>query len=205
MKQITVLLATALLFAACVASGAMPTEQGFCNKGLCASITVKEPVEWGKPVTADITVTSDVDLTGVQVALTTFPPAMVQENGGWQPEGSRWLVDVIAHQPLHFTKQVLLPSADIYELRANVYHPAKPFVADIIEIEFTPGKIVINPTPYPGAIAPAVTAPPERFATFVARLTQEALLTPTEAFASPLTTPTPPVVSPLPTPAPVAP
>lgn len=127
MKQITVLLTSALPFAACVASGAMPTEQGFCNEGLRASITVKKPVEWGKPVTADITVTSDFDLTGVQVSLTTFPPAMVQENGGWQPEGSRWLVDLIAHQPLHFTKQVLLPSADIYELRANVSHPTKTF------------------------------------------------------------------------------
>lgn len=72
----------------------------------------------------------------------------------------------------------------------------KPFVADIIEIEFTPEKIVINPTPYPGGIAPAVKAPPERFAAFVARLTQEALLTPTEAFTSPLTTPTPAPVAP---------
>uniref|UniRef100_A0A7C1FIJ4 Uncharacterized protein n=1 Tax=Caldilinea aerophila TaxID=133453 RepID=A0A7C1FIJ4_9CHLR len=207
MKQITVLLTSVLLLAACVASGAMLTEQGFCNRGLCTSITVEEPMEWGKPVTVNIIVTSDVDLMGAQISLTTFPPAMVQENSGWQPEGSRWLADLTAHQPLPFTKQVLLPSADIYELRANVYHPTKPFVVDIIEIEFTPEKIVINPTPapYDGTPLLASTVPPEKVTTFEAQLTQEALLTPTRAFISPLATPVPLFVSPLPTPAPVAP
>lgn len=205
MKRIFLLFAISFLLAACIAGGVGHTELGFCNTGLCVAVQVQEQVEWGKPLLVDITVTSEVALAGAQVSLTTFPPALVEDAGGWQQEGSRWLVDLSANQPMVFTKQVLLPSADIYEIRANVYHPTKPYIVDVVTVEFAPERIVIDPTPWSSNIAPAVTMSPEEVATLHAVMTQDAVLTATALFPSPLTTPTPHFVSPLPTPVPASP
>ncbi|MCL4830213.1 MAG: hypothetical protein KJZ95_22845 [Caldilinea sp.] len=215
------LLTTALLLASCVAGATGQVGKWNCNDGLCITAEFVEPPptpDESQPVlTLVVEVQSERDIPDLGVSVYYSLPGWAANEGTpeststmreilWEENRVGWRTDIKAGEILRFVQKVrLLQPNELIEIYTSAGAKQGLRTVKVLRVEFSPEKIVINPTPYPGAIAPAVTVPPERFATFVARLTQEALLTPTEAFVSPLTTPTPPFVSPLPTPAPVAP
>ncbi|MCS6827128.1 MAG: hypothetical protein NZ553_10985 [Caldilinea sp.] len=222
MMRTAFLLTMALLLAACAGVTGQVGKWN-CNDGLCIAAEILDlppaPQESQPVLTLLVEVQSERDISELGVSLYYSLPGWATNEGTpestsmmremlLEENGVGWWTEIKAGEVLRVVQKVRLlqPNAQI-DIYASASTKQGLRTVKVLSVEFTPEKIVIDPTPVPydGTPPLAPTVPPEKVATFEARLTQQALLTSTQAFVSPLTTPTPPFVSPLPTPAPVAP
>jgi len=190
MKRLFVCVLLLVSLTAC--AGVSAPSGGSCNKGLCVKVTAAEPVHMNEPVAVTITVTTDKDISGLQVSLSSYPPALVEDGQDWQEKGVRWVVDAKANRPQVFTRKVRLPSSEgVFSLTAGAYTPNLPYVADSINIHLTRagGKVYLSGTSVPITPGPLPT---------LSGPTPTFVLTPTP-FVSPLSMPMRPQ-SPLATP-----
>ena len=188
-----------------------PIGSGQCKETLCVKIEVDEPIHWGEPVAVTVIVTAKRDITDLQVSLTSYPPASIENQGEWVEEGTRVNVNLAANQPLVLVHKVRLPGEGIFELKAGAYAPSLPYVSDSVRIYLhskkgdvyhlgtsipvtpppllvytvTPGPSpTLLPTDTPWATLPPTYVPPER------ALTQVPYPNPAACPPSPLLMPT---------------
>lgn len=218
MTRTALLLTIVLLLAACAAGATGQEGKWNCNDGLCLSAEIIEPPpeagEIQPVITLAIEVQSERDIPELGISIwaprlsaiegSPESASIVREIATWE-DGIGWKTEIKAGETLRFVQKIRLLKAGWIDLYAYVSTKQGLRTGKSFSVEFTPEKIVINPTPYPGAISSAVTMSPEEVATLHAVMTQDAVLTATALFPSPLTTPTPHFVSPLPTPAPASP
>jgi hypothetical protein len=217
-------LAILMLILAGCGGGASPGS-GWCDQGLCVKIEVVEPVQWGKPLTVKITVTTEADIPDLGVSIYTYPPDVVVEGPiGWEPTskggmvwkgGAGWLVATKANQPIVFIRNIRVPAKQspfLVDIQANastregrrVSHSVHIYLArEGGKVYYAGTPLPITPWPLPvyiTTLGPSLTPQP----TFTPTPTLP--LTPTPLY-SPLATPTQPLSpfgSPISTPAPAA-
>jgi hypothetical protein len=188
---------------------------GQCNQGLCVKIEVVEPVQWGKPLTVRITVTTEADIPDLGISVYTFPPDVVVEGPvGWEPTskdgmvwkgGAGWLVSTKANQPTVFIRNIRVPEREsLVELWANASTREGRRVSHSVRIYLTREGGVVNPTPavLPGTPALVPTMPPEWLLTPFPTVTPWPTPFPTPTYPPPARTPTPtqlpyPFISPI--------
>jgi len=207
MKRLWILAILMIVLAKC--GGSAAPSGGQCNQSLCVKIEVAEPIRWGEPIVVTVTVTAEMDVSNLQVSLTSYPPMSIEDHQGkWIREGTRSDVNLIANRPLVTVYKVRLPSEGTFELRAGAYAPNLPYVSDSVRIYLSGGKgevyysgtpIPVTPWPLPVyTVTPGPSPTPLPTFTLIPTLP----LTPTY-FRSPLATPTQPaypLFPPLPTP-----
>ena len=140
-------------------------ESGDTGK-LCVKLTAEEPITLGEPVTVTITVTSEKDVPGLTVFLSSYPKALIEGSEGWKEHGINWPMDAKANQSLSFTRRVRFPAEGEFQLTAALSRPDL-HVDDSIRIYFAPdgGKVYYSGTRVPipgwtpGQPAPAITLP----------------------------------------------
>ena len=149
MKHLLICVLMLASLAACVAPsgpGAFRCDQ---EEKACVKLTVAEPIKPGQPVSVTITVTSEKNLPGLMVSLTSYPPEKVsidEEPGLPSPKGSAvgWTADVKANRQLTFTRKIHLPSVEgeyggyaLIELRAWIHIAGGMIVGDNLTIYVT--------------------------------------------------------------------
>lgn len=175
-----------VLLLASLAACAAPSGPGAfrCSKHekICVKLTATEPIITGQPVSVTITVTSERDIPGLIVYLSTYPAGKVsieEEPGQPSPKsgGLKWTMDVKANQEIIFTRKINLPSVEreyggyaYIDLIAFVQTAVGMVVDDELTIYVTPkgGKVyyagTLIPTTSPG---PALTVTPGPSPTFI--------------------------------------
>ncbi len=210
MNRLWMLAILMIVLAGC--GGSAAPSGGQCKQGLCVKIEVAELIRWEEPIVVTVTVTTERDVSNLQVSLTSYPPVSIEDHQGkWIEEGIRSDVNLIANRPLVTVHKVRLPSEGTFELRAGAYAPNLSYVSDSVRIYLSREGGVANPTPavLPGTPALVPTLPPKRLLTPFPTATPWTSPLPTPTYPPPVRTPAPtqpayPFVSPLPTPTPAA-
>src|SRR6266542_4953172 len=131
MKRILICVFLLAVLAACATPSGPSGLRCREEEKVCIKFTVAEPITLGEPVAVTITVTSEKDIAGLMVSLSSTPPGRkvsIDEEPGLpgSKEGSvGWTADVQANRPLTFTRKIRLPSVegkyDYIDLHASIY------------------------------------------------------------------------------------
>ncbi len=155
-----------------VSSCAPSTGDTNCKNGLCVKLRAAEPIDFSKPVTVTITVTTDKAVPNLGVSLSSDYGVVIDGPQGWQENvregtvwngGAGWRVSTQANQTSEFVRIVRLPSREgFFLLIARAGFPTGESVEDSLYIHLTPagGSLYLSGTPLP--ITPDVikTPPP---------------------------------------------
>ena len=174
---------------ASLASCAAPSGPGafHCSEDnqACVKLTVAEPIKPGEPVSVTITVTSEKNIPGLKVYLSTYPAGKVsieEEPGQPSPKagGVNWTTDVQANHPLTITRKINLPNVEgeyggyvLVQLIAFVVTAPGAVIDDDLMIYVTRqgAKVYYPGTPIPITPLPVPTNTPGPTPTFIPTLT----------------------------------
>jgi len=141
---------------------------------VCVKLTAAEPIKPGQPVSVTVTVTSERNIPGLQVYLSTYPAgkvSIVEEPGLPSPKGGgvNWTTDMQANRPLTITRKIRLPSVEseydgysLVQLIASVVTAPGMVITDGLMIYVTRqgAKVYYANTPIPITPGPQPTLAP---------------------------------------------
>jgi len=194
-----------LLFTSLTACANSASDKGGCSMQgeLCIQVRAKEPVHFDEPVTIMITVTSEKDIAGLVVSLTTWPKSIVVQDAfkaepgkvSWKDQGKiDWRVDIKANQTVTFTRSLTLPPPTIDLAHYDIFVRASTpqLSADdslVIYLNREDKQVYLSGTSIPITPGSLPTMDPVHLATLYAMPT---------ATSWPTWTPPPPTVTPSP-------
>jgi hypothetical protein len=174
MKHIFLYMLLLIAITACADNTASPTDEGIssssgggnCNDDLCIKLTTEEPIMVGEPVTLTITVTSEKDISDLQITLSSAPQkiSIVEpDSQGWKEGNASWAVkNAQAGQSLVFTRNVLVPIkkeayTSQYTIVVDAFTQQLGLLAStFITFYFTDEGLKVN---YPGTKIPITPGP----------------------------------------------
>lgn len=130
-----------------------------CNEWekICIHLSVEEPIQMGEPINLIVTVTSEKDISDLNITLTSVdsPKALFEEPNlqSWRERDVTWTVNSTTDGPLTSIHKLLLPAEEGYYqilVTAGVIGKGQ-LVADEISIYLTKegGKVYFANTPIP--------------------------------------------------------
>lgn len=145
----TIWLVMLSLLSSCVDWGGRSSDPGAektCEEGVCAEITVSQPVVLNQPIEVTVRISSTVDYPDLLIALQASAPATFGEPASWD-------YDAVADQSQDFHSTVTFPSESEYLVAVVAFDKKRggPVVVNQDRVLITSNGFVINPTidPHP--------------------------------------------------------
>lgn len=115
-----------------------------CNEGVCAEITVSQPVVLNQPIDVTVRISSTVDYPDLLIALQGSAPASFGEPASWE-------YDAVTDQSQDFHSTVTFPSESEYLVAVVAFDNKRggPVVSNQDRVLITSDGFVINPTTDP--------------------------------------------------------
>jgi len=165
-----------LILTACATSGSDgstdPGAEQTCAEGVCAEITLAQPIVLNYPTDVIVTISSTVDKPGLSIKLQASPT-----NVTFGPD-TLWEYDAVANQSQVFNSTVTFTSPGEYLIAAGVFWKGSPLLVNQDRVVVDSNGAVVNPTinpnPTSDVFIPSTPSPEELTATAQA----EATLTP---------------------------
>ncbi len=158
-----------------------------CSSGgeVCIEVRAEEPIAWGEPVTVNITVTSEKDISDIGISLSHNADVNMEKSQGWEKDsrditffdgGVSWVTTVEANRSITFKRILYLPPSDgMFYIIAGA-RTSNLEAGDEIDIYMTHegGKVYLSGTRFPITPGPQLvdTMDPSVLATFQARPTK---------------------------------
>jgi hypothetical protein len=203
MKRLSLFVLLSVVLTACASAS---SEKGGCSKSeeVCVKVRVEEPILFGEVVNVSIKVTSEKEIPGLKVFLSSYPKILIEDAQEWKDTGINWPIEAKANQSLTFLRKVRFPPAEgIFEIIAEIYTPSL-YAIDSVRIHLTRegGKVYLSGTSIPITDGPLPTENSSQRATRLAYPTSTPYLslTPPVEMLSPMAsqtiTPTAPAYPP---------
>ena len=123
MKQIIAIVILGICLGACVAAPAPGSRQCSSN-GVCIKIQVAEPIRLDEPITVTATITSDKDLSQVEIAFASdAPDLLIEDKQTWHKGTQSERIDIKANQPARVSRRFLVPKDDRFNIITSAMAP----------------------------------------------------------------------------------
>ena len=133
-----------IILASCATGGSGgssdPSAEKTCQEGICAELTITQPIVLNQPTNVSVKIISTVNKPGLTVHLQAVPT-----NVTFGPT-TDWQFDAVTNQSQMFNSTVTFTSFGGYMIAAQVYQKDGPLVQNFERVVIDSNGAVVNPT-----------------------------------------------------------